>query len=94
MGIWANDKYTVQIMDMTGCTGSECQVKGEYAEWGSGPPVPGLITGTFNVDTGKIALSITMQSSTKSFDGKVDASNKIMSGQLTGTGTIALTRQQ
>ncbi len=94
LGIWANDKYTFQIMDVTNCAGAECQVRGEYAEWGSGPPVPGLVTGTFNVDTGKIVLSITMQSTTKSFDGKIDASNKVMSGQLTGAGTITLIRQQ
>jgi hypothetical protein len=94
MGIWANDKYTVQIMDLTNCTTSECQVHGEYAEWGSGPPVPGLITGTFNVDTGKIVLNVAMQGSAKSFEGKVDASNKIMSGQLAGAGTITLIRQQ
>jgi hypothetical protein len=81
-------------MDVTNCTATECQVKGEYAEWGSGPPVPGLITGTFNGDTGKLALSITMQNSAKSFDGKIDASNKVMSGQLTGAGTITLIRQQ
>jgi hypothetical protein len=94
VGIWATDKYTIQIMDVTDCAGSECQAKGEFAEWGTGPPVPGLITGTFNMDTGRIILTITLQGSAKSFDGKVDASNKIMSGQLTGVGALSLIRQQ
>jgi hypothetical protein len=39
-------------------------------------------------------LTITLQGSAKSFDGKVDASNKIMSGQLTGVGALSLIRQQ
>jgi hypothetical protein len=94
VGIWSTDKYTFQFMTVTNCAGSECQVQGEYAEWGNGPPVPGLITGTINVDTGKVVLAITMLSGpAKSFDGKIDANNRTMSGQLTGVGTLTLAKQ-
>ena len=94
VGTWATDKYTFQFMTVTNCAGSECQVQGEYAAWDSGPPVPGLITGTINVDTGKVVLAITVLSGpAKSFDGKVDANNRTTSGQLTGVGTITLTKQ-
>ena len=94
VGIWATDKYTFQFLAFSNCASADCPVQGEYAEWGNAPPVGGDITGTFNVNTGNVALTISgLPGGTKSFNGTVDATSTKMSGQLAGVGALTLLKK-
>ena len=93
-GIWSTDKYTFQLESNPNCTGADCLVQGEYVEWSDGPLVGGTVTGTFNVNTGVVALTIAgLPGGGKSFTGSVDANGTTLSGQLTGVGAIALPKK-
>jgi len=92
-GTWVSGNYTLELQEALGCPGPECALAGRYIE-ARGTTTPDIVdvTGTINVNTGAISV-VLQRPGAGNFAGTVDATSRIMTGQLGTVGTLTFTKR-
>ncbi len=90
-GTWSSGNYHFELTEALGC-GTDCGVSGRYlVSHGTMTPEIEDVSGSINVYSGVISLTI-MRPGGGSFTGTVNASSNQMSGNLSGVGSITFTK--
>jgi len=88
--------HSMQLQEAIGCPGPVCHVAGDYAMWTGGTPETGQVSGTVNVYTGEVLLTIVIArpgAPPKTFTGTLSADSRYLTGTLSGVGAITFVKQ-